>query len=480
MGRLFSIRIKIVSLISVVVLVLAGMYAVYAPSRYQKAGRQALRNRAEAEAALLADGVKTALDFGQTDDAQKTLHTGLANPIMAWAAVYGQDGKRVTHAEPRGAETPPESLGGRLLPPTAHSRGREIEAGDNAVAVMVPIGKKGKLGSVAVALHTKEVARVVAQMRSDAYVVAALVALVGLLAGFIISHRIARPIERITRAAETIADGTIPASFPIENTRDEVGALSVAFGTMSQRLRDLVGHIGASADSLATAAAGMFSEVREQEALATQQTASLEEIRRTLESLQGAAEQVEVDATAVRTMSHTSLESSQQIAERTRLVSAHSDRIGEILSLIQDIADRSNLLALNAALEGTKAGEVGRGFSLVAAEMRRLSEHVKDSVRDIRKLVADMREASHSSVLATEEGIKLSDQTSSAATKISEAVARQRAGTSQVKSSADENRARRQRIAAWARGDDLVGRGAAVALAEPQGGGERVPPRNVR
>jgi methyl-accepting chemotaxis protein len=103
------------------------------------------------------------------------------------------------------------------------------------------------------------------------------------------------------------------------------------------------------------------------------------------------------------------------------------------LSLIQDIADRSDLLALNAALEGTKAGEVGRGFSLVAAEMRRLSEHVVDSVRDIRKLVADMHQASHASVLATEEGIKLARDTAAAAVKISDAVLRQREGTAQVK-----------------------------------------------
>ena len=108
------------------------------------------------------------------------------------------------------------------------------------------------------------------------------------------------------------------------------------------------------------------------------------------------------------------------------------------LQLIQDIADRSDLLALNAALEGTKAGDVGRGFSLVAAEMRRLSEHVKDSVRDIRKLVADMREASHASVMATEEGIKLASEASNAALKISEAVVRQREGTAQVKLGADE------------------------------------------
>jgi methyl-accepting chemotaxis protein len=81
---------------------------------------------------------------------------------------------------------------------------------------------------------------------------------------------------------------------------------------------------------------------------------------------------------------------------------------------------------------------VGRGFSLVAAEMRRLSEHVMDSVRDIRKLVADMRAASHASVLATEESIKLAKEAALSANKISDAVTHQREGTGQVKGAADE------------------------------------------
>src|SRR5262249_7384823 len=156
--------------------------------------------------------------------------------------------------------------------------------------------------------------------------------------------------------------------------------LFVAVRTMLENLRELAGRIGESSNSVASAAAGMFSSVREQETSAIQQNTALEEIRRTIEALAGSAEQVAQDAGMVSEMSERSLVSTQRTAEQTRLVSTHSDRIGEILSLIQDIADKSDILALNAALEGTKAGEVGRGFSLVAAEMRRLSEHVVDSV----------------------------------------------------------------------------------------------------
>jgi methyl-accepting chemotaxis protein len=207
---------------------------------------------------------------------------------------------------------------------------------------------------------------------------------------------------------------------------------------MIENLRNLAGRIGKSSNSVATAAAGMFSSVREQEAAATQQNAALEEIRRTVEALSVSAEHVAEDAAMVRELAQRSLLSTQHTAEQTQLVSSHSSRIGEILSLIQNISDKSDLLALNAALEGTKAGEVGRGFSLVAAEMRRLSEHVMDSVRDIRKLVADMHQASHASVAATEEGTKLARETAAAAAKISDAVARQREGTTQVKTAVIE------------------------------------------
>jgi methyl-accepting chemotaxis protein len=298
---------------------------------------------------------------------------------------------------------------------------------------------------------------------------AAVIVAVGLLLALILSDRMARSMKIITQAALQISRGDVSGTVVFVSSNDELGEMARAFQAMNTRLRQLqesavrvasgdltgtidgdgelfagfrkmmenlrqlAGRIGKSSNSVASAAAGMFSSVRQQEAAATQQNAALEEIRRTVETLSTSSDQVADDAATVREMAQKSLSSTQHTAEQTRLVSAHSDRIGEILSLIQDIADKSDLLALNAALEGTKAGEVGRGFSLVAAEMRRLSEHVVDSVRDIRKLVADMHGASHASVLASEEGIKLARETAAAAAKISEAVGRQREGTSQVR-----------------------------------------------
>ena len=89
-------------------------------------------------------------------------------------------------------------------------------------------------------------------------------------------------------------------------------------------------------------------------------------------------------------------------------------QIGKIVEFINGIADKSDLLALNAELEGTKAGDVGRGFSLVAAEMRRLAESVIESTREIERLIEEIRDATNAAVMATEAGVKATDAGSAA------------------------------------------------------------------
>lgn len=266
-------------------------------------------------------------------------------------------------------------------------------------------------------------------------ITACALALLALLA-LNVTRAVMRQLDTLMHGFERMAHGDFSAQIPVVS-RDELGELGTRANAMVQRLGELLRRIASTSDVVAAAAASMFSNVREQEASASQQNVALQEVRQTIGKLAEAAEQVARDAGQVKDLAASSLVSSQRIADHTNLVSTYSERIGQILQLIQDIADKSDLLALNAALEGTKAGEVGRGFSLVAAEMRRLSEHVMDSVRDIRKLVADTREAAHASVLATEEGIKLAREAANSAAKISDAAQRQQVGTVEVRVAAE-------------------------------------------
>ena len=112
----------------------------------------------------------------------------------------------------------------------------------------------------------------------------------------------------------------------------------------------------------------------------------------------------------------------QAIADSVLKLAKRVQQIGKIVSFINGVADRSDLLALNAELEGTKAGEVGRGFSLVASEMRRLAENVIESTREIEEIIEEIREATDAAVQATEAGVQVTDRGSSLAVDVSKSL----------------------------------------------------------
>jgi methyl-accepting chemotaxis protein len=459
MGRFWSIRYKLGVLVASVAFVLSALDMWLIPSRIVVWEEEGLKERAFVLSEVVAGPMGVAMDLEQpVETLGETLGVALRDKLVRWAVVYNVAGRKVAAVGDGAAPDNRAALENWQQPNTMI-----------ATAEIRVKNRPAPLGSVAVAFHSQRIGERRIQSQKAMAGQAGIILLVGFALAWLVSDRMTKSMQRITHGAQRIARGDVSGELVSNVSKDELGEMAKAFQGMStqlrhlqdsavrvasgdltgsidgegelfagfrhmvENLRDLAGRISKSSSSVASAAAGMFSSVREQEASATQQNAALEEIRRTIETLAASAEQVALDAATVRETAQKSLTSTQHTAEQTRLVSSHSDRIGEILGLIQDIADKSDLLALNAALEGTKAGEVGRGFSLVAAEMRRLSEHIVDSVRDIRKLVADMHQASHASVLATEEGIKLARETAAAATKISDAAARQREGTSQVK-----------------------------------------------
>ena len=189
-----------------------------------------------------------------------------------------------------------------------------------------------------------------------------------------------------------------------------VAALSI--GTRMRRRLQAMQHVVSEMQDIAARAAGA--------------TALLDSVRQVTSVAQG-----------VLTNAESTQRNNQIISERIRELMVRQRRIVEILEVIKDVANKSELLALNAALEGTKAGEAGRGFSLVASQMQRLAESVMGSVRDIKDLTAVIRDATDASVLATEEGRKLAADTTRSARRITEIVEVQQSASAQVTEVAD-------------------------------------------
>lgn len=223
-----------------------------------------------------------------------------------------------------------------------------------------------------------------------------------------------------------------------DETLEGSGELVDSIRNLSDRLRFLVAEFSHTAVHISSSTEEILTVLNVQEFAATHQASSVEETQRTMETLLSSAKRIAESAQTVFKSAERTQSNNRTVAERIGELKGHSERIAEILEVIKSIADRSDLLALNASLEGLRAGEAGKGFTLVATEMRRLAENIKDSVGDIKELLADIRESSMASVMATEEGTNLSDKTTESALKITLITQQQQTGTEQVTQSMDE------------------------------------------
>jgi methyl-accepting chemotaxis protein len=298
----------------------------------------------------------------------------------------------------------------------------------------------------------------------------------GPMCAYFLARDVVDPVEEITRAVQQITEvgkldevmaitvahnneiGALASRFNdlVETLRDlgsaasalakgdlEIrlageGDVAVAFRAMIESLGRIVRQIHETSVLLAAAATEIYAASQEQEAAAASQSTAMVEIRQTMESLFEAAAHVSESVRGVLSNAERTLETTDRMVVRIGDLTNHAGRIGEILETIRDISDRSDLLALNGALEASRAGEAGRGFGLVAGEMRRLAERVLSSVHDVRALVGDIRASGSSTMMATEDSKKLAASTTDAARQITMVTQQQRSGTEQVLQSVRE------------------------------------------
>ena len=202
--------------------------------------------------------------------------------------------------------------------------------------------------------------------------------------------------------------------------------------TLLRSVRRLAGEVTEGVARINSSSTEMMALLGQQEEVSNQHAGSIEETTRTVASLVESAQAIAVQAGSVLEFARSTQSTNEEISERNRELAQSLEGITNVLESVRDIANKSELLALNAALEGNKAGEAGRGFSLVAAQMQRLAESVMGNVENIKRLIQEVREASHRAVLAIEEGGRLAVETTEAAERIQLVTRQQETATSQV------------------------------------------------
>ena len=235
--------------------------------------------------------------------------------------------------------------------------------------------------------------------------------LFGVLAAWAITRQITLPLKQTLIAVDRVASGDLTHNLKVDR-RDELGQLQGGMQRMTLSLRELIGGIGDSVTQIASAAeelsavteqtsAGVNSQKVETDQVATamhQMTATVQEVARNAEEASEAAVAADQQAREGDKVVNEAIAQIERLArevahstEAMGELKRESDKVGSVLDVIKSVAQQTNLLALNAAIEAARAGEAGRGFAVVADEVRSLAQRTHKSTEEIEELILGLQ-----------------------------------------------------------------------------------------
>ncbi|WP_212626000.1 methyl-accepting chemotaxis protein [Pseudomonas sp. PP3] len=290
----------------------------------------------------------------------------------------------------------------------------------------------------------------------------------GLFAAWAITRQIVIPLNQTLKVAERIAAGDLTHNLASKR-QDELGQLQRAIQSMTQGLRELIGGISDGVTQIASAAeelsavteqtsAGVNSQKVETDQVATamnEMTATVQEVARNAEEASEAAVAADQQAREGDKVVGEAIAQIERLAkevgnstEAMGELKRESDKIGSVLDVIKSVAQQTNLLALNAAIEAARAGEAGRGFAVVADEVRSLAQRTQKSTEEIEELIVGLQNGTQqvatimdNSRMLTDSSVELTRRAGGSLESITRTVSAIQAMNQQIAAAAEQQSA---------------------------------------
>lgn len=395
--------------------------------------RQGLVRNLTVLADALGQNSTAALSFANKEDAEEILQALRIEPSVVAGCLYSETGEVF-------AVYPPGTAA-RDLPELPHTDDQvRFEGGHVELFRPIMLDDK-RVGTICLKAGLEQL-----DQRIRAFIgISILVILGSLLLALALSARLQRtisgPILNLAETTKRIAESKDYTLRATKQTEDEIGHLTDSFNHMltdiaertgalqqaneslrqqTTQIQETVDVLGTSADQILSAATQLAANSTETATAVTETTTTVEEVRQTAQVTSQKTLLVSETAHVTAQTSETGRKSAEEaiagmnrirqqmdlIAESMMRLSEQTQAVGQIISSVDDLAQQSNLLAVNAAIEAAKAGEQGKGFSVVATEVRSLAEQSKQATTQVRAILSDIQKATNAAVMATEQGGK--------------------------------------------------------------------------